>query len=158
MLCCNELENPIGIETLHRKKSMTNMSMLQRTWKPDRDWSYILPSIFIWFRGRCNELENPIGIETCSRGQLREPLPKLQRTWKPDRDWNCFDTYMSATSSMCCNELENPIGIETPFVGVDLRHASPSCNELENPIGIETGAASAWCSMDTDVATNLKTR
>ena len=40
MRCCNELENPIGIET--RYNYLLSMDML----------------------GGCNELENPIGIET----------------------------------------------------------------------------------------------
>ena len=37
--------------------------MLQRTWKPDRDWN------------------KPAILEDTD-------LSMLQRTWKPDRDWN----------------------------------------------------------------------
>ncbi len=46
-LCCNELENPIGIETKYVYQQAVSMGM------------------------RCNELENPIGIETCNRDRPR---------------------------------------------------------------------------------------
>ena len=54
--CCNELENPIGIETV----MVFGMSRL----KSDS----------------CNELENPIGIETMLRAAAIATVPSLQRT------------------------------------------------------------------------------
>jgi len=52
---CNELENPIGIETLHSSPG------------------FMQP-------GRCNELENPIGIETHFDLNSKNYLYSLQRT------------------------------------------------------------------------------
>ena len=37
---CNELENPIGIETRNKVEAAAVEAKLQRTWKPDRDWNF----------------------------------------------------------------------------------------------------------------------
>ncbi len=107
--------------------------MLQRTWKPDRDWNIAISWDGAESKRRCNELENPIGIETCGDEPRPASWRRLQRTWKPDRDWNLHVTPATSISSRGCNELENPIGIET-FLGA---------------VGFPTAIA---------VATNLKTR
>ena len=110
---CNELENPIGIETHPRTQQHRSPGTLQRTWKPDRDWNWSRKFLLrIDFAG-CNELENPIGIETWEEAQRGIRRPVLQRTWKPDRDWNSPNGSDVNIDLGGCNELENPIGIET---------------------------------------------
>jgi len=89
------------------------MVMLQRTWKPDRDWNRLSVMRMSKYFGSCNELENPIGIETLLGSCLQITIFPLQRTWKPDRDWNNVPRAEGDGKAKCCNELENPIGIET---------------------------------------------
>jgi len=115
--------------------------MLQRTWKPDRDWNWATAIKYWMQRQGCNELENPIGIETSSLDLLFTAFSMLQRTWKPDRDWNWSHEIPGPDPRSGCNELENPIGIETGHPLSDMRCKDLSCNELENPIGIETMAS-----------------